>query len=240
MRASENRIHVPEIEEPSWIPVIVLAFIPPLWWLTAIMVAKNLHKMWKNGKLKVFRRYALIIGDRPYVRLWELARATGKTKQEVRAELQEMIDEGYMGRRAYIDQSTDCVVVDPERRPDEAPVAEAVPQAKPQTVPQPVVREQAKPAEPVRPVERPAAAKPKAEAPKENEFEKTLRQIRELNDRIADGPMSRQIDRIGEITASIFSVVQLKPERGEEVHKFMSYYLPTTMKLLESYSLLEK
>ena len=51
---------------------------------------------------------------------------------------------------------------------------------------------------------------------------------------------SMQIDRIGEITASIFSVVKLKPERRDEVHKFMSYYLPTTMKLLESYSLLEK
>ena len=79
-----------------------------------------------------------------------------------------------------------------------------------------------------------------AEKQTENEFEVILRQIREVNDRIADKPMSQKIDRIGELTASIFRVVQEKPERAEEVRKFMNYYLPTTLKLLKSYSLMEK
>lgn len=38
----------------------------------------------------------------------------------------------------------------------------------------------------------------------------------------------------------MYSFVALNPEREIEVHKFMNYYLPTTMKLLKSYSLLER
>ena len=52
--------------------------------------------------------------------------------------------------------------------------------------------------------------------------------------------VSERIDRIGTLTASIFRVVREKPERADEVRKFMNYYLPTTLKLLKSYSLMEK
>ena len=75
----------------------------------------------------------------------------------------------------------------------------------------------------------------------ENEdFENKLREIRHLNDEIQDKAVSDRIDRIGELTASIFRVVREKPEHAEEVRKFMNYYLPTTLKLLKSYSLMEK
>ena len=157
MPEKDTKIHVPEIDEPSWVPLIICTILQ-LYPISAILLARNLYKMWKNGKLKVFRRYALIIGDRAYVRLWELARATGKTKQEVRADLQEMIDKGYLGRRAYVDQSTDCVVIDPERRPDgstEQAKTAAAP-VQPTQVQRPVASAVERPAEPVRPVERPA------------------------------------------------------------------------------------
>lgn len=73
-----------------------------------------------------------------------------------------------------------------------------------------------------------------------DEFEEKLREIRQLNDEIDDEGVSRRIDRIGELTASIFIVVRQKPERADEVKKFMNYYLPTTFKLLKSYALMEK
>ena len=104
---------------------------------------------------------------------------------------------------------------------------------------QPAPRPQPAPVSAPQPAPAKAAPAP-AEKQTENEFEVILRQIREVNDRIADKPMSQKIDRIGELTASIFLVVQTRPDQKEEVHKFLSYYLPTTMKLLESYSLLEK
>lgn len=75
---------------------------------------------------------------------------------------------------------------------------------------------------------------------KEDDFEAKLREIRRLNDEIDDEAVSTRIDRIGELTLSIFTVVRQKPERADEVRKFMNYYLPTTFKLLKSYSLMEK
>lgn len=75
---------------------------------------------------------------------------------------------------------------------------------------------------------------------REDDFEAKLREIRNLNDEIDDEGVSNRIDRIGELTASIFTVVRRKPERADEVKKFMNYYLPTTFKLLKSYALMEK
>ena len=251
MRENEYTIRVPELEaEPSWIGVIITAILQ-LWPITAILALKNLRTLHRNSKLKVYRRYALIIGDRAYVQVSEIARATGKTRSLVCTELQEMIDKGYMGRRAYLDMSTDCIVIDPERRASgttytaqasqTARPAAAAPRTESQRTvfAQPAPRPQAAPVSAPQPAPAKAAPTP-AEKQTENEFEVILRQIREVNDRIADKPMSQKIDRIGELTASIFLVVQTRPDQKEEVHKFLSYYLPTTMKLLESYSLLEK
>ena len=71
-------------------------------------------------------------------------------------------------------------------------------------------------------------------------FGRTISQIRELNDRIKDPEISAKIDQIEAVTARIFQVVRKKPERIGEIRKFMNYYLPTTLKLLDSYALLEE
>lgn len=68
----------------------------------------------------------------------------------------------------------------------------------------------------------------------------TLARLTELNDLILDDEVSAKIDRISELTGDIYAFVEKNPARAGEVRKFMNYYLPTTMKLLTSYSLLEK
>ena len=88
----------------------------------------------------------------------------------------------------------------------------------------------------------PETAQPQSAAKpgQEDQFARTLSQIRELNDRIADKEISAKIDQIEAITARIFGIVRKKPERIGEIRKFMNYYLPTTLKLLDSYALLEE
>jgi len=71
-------------------------------------------------------------------------------------------------------------------------------------------------------------------------YDERIRQIRELNDRIADKAVSDKIDRIEALTADIFQLISDHPERADEIRRFVNYYLPTTFKLLESYSLMEK
>ena len=88
------------------------------------------------------------------------------------------------------------------------------------------------------PETQPAATPQPIPAP--NPMDDTLKQLKALNDEILDQAVSDKIDRIAALTRDIYSFVALNPEREIEVHKFMNYYLPTTMKLLKSYSLLER
>ncbi|NCB53004.1 MAG: hypothetical protein EOM54_14185, partial [Clostridia bacterium] len=76
--------------------------------------------------------------------------------------------------------------------------------------------------------------------PGEDTYSSILREIRQLNDAIADPSVSERICRIEEITSKIFSIVREKPEKLPQIKSFMSYYLPTTLKLLRSYCVFEK
>lgn len=73
-----------------------------------------------------------------------------------------------------------------------------------------------------------------------DELERTLNELYQLNEQITDEAVSQRIDRIGMLTGSIFRIVIEKPEREADVRKFMNYYLPTTLKLLKSYDMLEE
>ena len=69
--------------------------------------------------------------------------------------------------------------------------------------------------------------------------DRILRQIRADNDLIADVEVSRKIDRIEELTRKIFAILEQRPEKEPQLYNFMNYYLPTTLKALESYARLE-
>ncbi len=92
-----------------------------------------------------------------------------------------------------------------------------------------------------------AGAAPQKEEPvtepeedNEDRYKAILRQIRKLNDDIPDEGVSRRIDEIEDLTSRIFQAVQEKPEKEPQIKSFMSYYLPTTLKLLRSYADFER
>ena len=62
-----------------------------------------------------------------------------------------------------------------------------------------------------------------------------LRQLQALNDQIHDPGLSRQMDRLSQVGAAIFDYVEAHPEEAPQLRKFLNYYLPTTLKLLQSY-----
>ena len=76
-----------------------------------------------------------------------------------------------------------------------------------------------------------------AQPPKGMEREEAvLTEIREVNDAIADAVMSAKIDHIGEITSKIFVYLREKPDKEGQLRSFLSYYLPTTLKILRAYA----
>lgn len=64
----------------------------------------------------------------------------------------------------------------------------------------------------------------------------TLRAIRYANDRIADPVLSQKIDHLEMVAARIFREVEQHPEKQTRSSTFFSYYLPTTLKILNTYA----
>ncbi|MDR1192609.1 MAG: 5-bromo-4-chloroindolyl phosphate hydrolysis family protein [Peptococcaceae bacterium] len=62
-----------------------------------------------------------------------------------------------------------------------------------------------------------------------------LREIRAVNDRIAQPALTARVDSLEEVSRQIFSEVIRRPRKAPEIRRFLEYYLPVTLKLLKSY-----
>ena len=66
-----------------------------------------------------------------------------------------------------------------------------------------------------------------------------LHQIRAENDAIPDQVLSGQMDELERLCVQIFKTVAEKPAKAPQIRKFMDYYLPTSLKLLNTYAELD-
>ena len=64
---------------------------------------------------------------------------------------------------------------------------------------------------------------------------KAIAEMKRLDDNIADPTISAQIVRLQELSGKIFAQVEQNPEKLPQIRRFMNYYLPTTLKILNAY-----
>lgn len=62
-----------------------------------------------------------------------------------------------------------------------------------------------------------------------------IAEMKRLDENIADAGVSADIVRLEQVSEKIFEAVREQPEKLPQIHKFMDYYLPTTLKLLNAY-----
>lgn len=62
-----------------------------------------------------------------------------------------------------------------------------------------------------------------------------VKEMRRLDDNIKDEKISRQINDLENTTQKIFDYVIAHPDKAGQISKFLNYYLPTTLKLLNTY-----
>lgn len=67
------------------------------------------------------------------------------------------------------------------------------------------------------------------------ERDRAVGEMRRLNDAIEDAEISRRIDQLEDATGKIIDQVVAHPEKLPQIRKFMNYYLPTTLKILNAY-----
>lgn len=72
------------------------------------------------------------------------------------------------------------------------------------------------------------------------ERDKALAELKRLNEGIEDPRISAQIDRLESDTRMIVKHVIEHSEKLPQIRKFMNYYLPTTLKLLNTYDRMDE
>ena len=70
-------------------------------------------------------------------------------------------------------------------------------------------------------------------------YKDILRDIRRANDEIADPVLSEKIKQLESLTARILHAIEQDPDKASRMDTFLTYYLPTTQKLLDSYARFE-
>lgn len=68
-----------------------------------------------------------------------------------------------------------------------------------------------------------------------NQGETYIKKLRDLNDEIPDEVISVRLDELERLLQEIFNRVKRKPSEANQMRRFMDYYLPTTVKLVEKY-----
>ena len=182
------------------------------------MMAGGVSLLLGSGAMKRrqrrFATYLRTAGQKAAVPLDYLARAVDVSRKRVEKDVNLMLEKGMWGDEAYIDLGSGMLF-----KSQEAATAyfDAAHRAK---------AEQEQPRQP-------AAAAPEG-------YAAILAQIRDLNDRIADERLSAQMDRMEQVAGRIFRLIEEDENKRAAAGTFLSYYLPTTLKLLENYAAFEE
>ena len=67
-----------------------------------------------------------------------------------------------------------------------------------------------------------------------------MAQIREENEKIPDAELTDQMNRLDDVSSRIFHTVAEQPGKAPQIRRFMDYYLPTTLKMLQGYRKMEE
>lgn len=80
------------------------------------------------------------------------------------------------------------------------------------------------------------ASEPAAPEADEDKYARLLRQLHEANLAIPDRAMNAKVARLEQISARIFALAKQDPSKEPQLRRFMDYYLPTALKLLNAYA----
>ncbi|MDE7428640.1 MAG: 5-bromo-4-chloroindolyl phosphate hydrolysis family protein, partial [Lachnospiraceae bacterium] len=181
------------------------------------------------GRAKRYGRYVDMVKERLYCSIQEMAAKIGKSEKFVVNDLKKMIQLG-MFKQGRLDQRETCLIASDEMYQRYMLTQKSYEQ------------EQMKRAEQERVEEQKRQEKERlGEAGKVIEEGKSyVRLIRQCNDEIPGEEMSDKLDRLELLVTRIFDQVEKEPELAPELRKMLSFYLPTTKKLLEAYRDLDR
>ena len=196
-------------------------------------VALGIKGSRQEGLAKRFRRYQQVIGERTFCLIEELSAAIGKKPKFVQKDLRKMIRDGFFPQ-GYLDKKETCLITDQQTYQQYLQTENAY-EARAQEVQADGRKAGAQ------------QASASTAAPHGSEYQELLaegqsyiRHIHTCNDKIEDPVISEKLDRMEMIVTRIFTEAGRNPDVADDLKKMMSYYLPTTKKLLDAYCELDE
>ena len=180
-------------------------------------------------KINRFRSYIHTLNGRTYAEISELAKGVRKPEKFVRRDLKRMIKK-YMFLEGHLDDTGTCLITSDESYKQYL-----------ETKKQAEIQQKTKEQE----IQKEEETAGEADLSKETrkvieEGNAYIEQIRKSNDAIPGVEISNKMYYLENVIRRIFKRVEQHPELIDDLHKFMDYYLPTTVKLLQAYEELDK
>ena len=185
-------------------------------------------------RVERFRRYVDVVKDKLYCSIEDMADKVGKSKRYVRRDLKKMMQKG-MFLQAHLDKKETCFIASDAMYKQYQLTQKQYEQAQIEEKEQARQKEDTK-----KPVESSVETSDSKVAKVLEEGREYIRIIRKCNDEIPGEEMSEKLDKLELLVTRIFARVEEEPELASDMQKMLSYYLPTTQKLLEAYRDLDK
>lgn len=178
-------------------------------------------------KVNRFRSYVRTLNGKTYVKIEELAKSVRKSPKFVKRDLKKMI-KSRMFLEGHLDEEGSYLITSDESYEQYMQTKKA------SEIQKKEMQEKEK-------AEQELRGNLSEEAQKIiEEGEAYLEEIRNCNQAIPGVEISNKMYHLENVILRIFKRVEQHPELISDLHKFMDYYLPTTVKLLKAYEELDK
>ncbi|MBC8627882.1 5-bromo-4-chloroindolyl phosphate hydrolysis family protein [Blautia stercoris] len=178
-------------------------------------------------KVNRFRSYVRTLNGKTYVRIEELAKGVRKSPKFVKRDLKKMI-KNRMFLEGHLDEEGNYLITSDESYEQYMQTKKA----------SEIQEREMQEKEQAEQKLRGTLSEEVQEVIKEGEA--YLEEIRSCNEAIPGVEISNKMYHLENVILRIFKRVEQHPELISDLHKFMDYYLPTTVKLLKAYEELDK
>lgn len=178
-------------------------------------------------KVNRFRSYVRTLNGKTYVKIEELAKGVRKSPKFVKRDLKKMI-KNRMFLEGHLDEEGNYLITSDESYEQYMQTKKA----------SEIQEREMQEKEQAEQKLRGTLSEEVQEVIKEGEA--YLEEIRSCNEAIPGVEISNKMYHLENVILRIFKRVEQHPELISDLHKFMDYYLPTTVKLLKAYEELDK
>lgn len=211
------------------------------WWITFVALSLALTASIgmtgfgciQKKRLKRAEKYLELAGNNHYINVDDLALYTNDSPKIVLKEIKKMLDVGHFPQ-GHLDNQESCLMLDDKIYRQYLELEKQRKLLEREQKAQKLRAAVEKPSVPMQAAPAAGGSGGELEA-MIAEGQEYIRRLRDMNDNIPGEEISAKLFRLENLLKEIFEALREHVEQRHQMKKFMNYYLPTTIKLVEAY-----